>query len=56
MLPTTNWMYPAITPAEGLPAGFEKLSIPERALILTPEEARSVRDSALDEWLGTLSR
>ncbi|KFI30447.1 thiamine transporter substrate binding subunit [Haematobacter massiliensis] len=56
VLPTTNWMYPAITPAEGLPAGFEKLSIPERALILTPEEARSVRDSALDEWLGTLSR
>lgn len=56
VLPTTNWMYPAIIPAGGLPAGFEKLSIPERALIFTPEEARSIRDVALDEWLGALSR
>lgn len=54
VIPTTNWMYPAITPAGGLPDGFAK---PEgAALLMAPKEAAAVRDAALDEWLRALSR
>ncbi|MFM2356807.1 MAG: hypothetical protein RLZZ528_2543 [Pseudomonadota bacterium] len=56
LLPTTNWMYPAITPAAGLPEGFETLLNPTRALMLSPEEAGALRDPAVEEWLTALSR
>ncbi|NND19048.1 MAG: thiamine ABC transporter substrate binding subunit [Silicimonas sp.] len=56
VIPTTNWMYPAKTPDEGLPAGFDTLVTPSKALILSPEDAAAVRDAALDEWLSALSR
>ena len=56
VIPTTNWMYPARLPAAGLPEGFQTLTVPEKALLLDPEEARAGRDAALDEWLAALSR
>jgi thiamine transport system substrate-binding protein len=56
VIPTTNWMYPARIPEAGLPAGFETLAVPEEALLLDPEEARALRDEALDEWLAALTR
>lgn len=55
VIPTTNWMYPAVTPADGLPDGFETLVQPETALLIDPAEAPAVRDAALEEWLGALS-
>lgn len=56
VIPTTNWMYPAVTPAEGLPKGFETLTQPKTALLFSPEEAAALRDPALAEWLAALSR
>lgn len=56
IIPTTNWMYPAVTPAEGLPEGFETLITPGRTLLFSPEEAEAVRDAAVGEWLAALSR
>jgi len=56
VLPTTNWMYPAVTPAAGLPQGFETLIAPGKALLLPPGEAAELRDPALAEWLTALSR
>ncbi|NIZ13471.1 thiamine ABC transporter substrate binding subunit [Phaeobacter sp. HF9A] len=56
IIPTTNWMYPAVTPAEGLPQGFETLVSPEKALLLSADEAAAVRQGALDEWLSALSQ
>ncbi|MDC1399763.1 thiamine ABC transporter substrate binding subunit [Yoonia sp.] len=56
VIPTTNWMYPAVTPAEGLPAGFETLMTPETSLLLSPEDAAALRDGALDEWRTALSQ
>jgi thiamine transport system substrate-binding protein len=56
ILPTTNWMYPARTPAEGLPAGFETLLKPETSLLLTSEDAAELREKALEEWRNALSR
>ncbi|MAY85260.1 MAG: thiamine ABC transporter substrate binding subunit [Pseudooceanicola sp.] len=56
VIPTTNWMYPAVTPAEGLPEGFEALVEPREALLIPEDQAQATRDTALAEWLGALSR
>lgn len=56
VIPTTNWMYPAVTPSAGLPAGFDTLIQPETSLLLTPEEAATTRDAALAEWQAALAR
>ena len=56
VLPTTNWMYPAVTPAEGLPKGFETLSTPDKALLVPSEEVPALREEALQEWLTALSQ
>ena len=56
VIPTTNWMYPAVTPATGLPAGFETLIQPETSLLLPAAEAEEIRSEALDEWRRALAR
>ncbi|MGI3170146.1 thiamine ABC transporter substrate binding subunit [Pseudooceanicola sp. C21-150M6] len=56
VIPTTNWMYPAVDPADGLPKGFEDLIQPEKALLLPPEEVDELRPVALEEWRAALSR
>lgn len=56
VIPTTNWMYPAVTPEGGLPEGFETLSVPSQALLMSPEDAAAARDGALAEWRNALSR
>ena len=56
VIPTTNWMYPAHTPAGGLPEGYASLAVPEKALLLPPEAARAAREGALAEWLAAFSR
>ena len=56
MIPTTNWMYPAVTPAMGLPEGFETLVQPDKALLVPADQAEAMRDEALAEWLGALSQ
>ncbi len=55
VLPQTNWMYPAITPAAGLPEGFDAFR-PTKSLLLTPDEAQTARDGALAEWQAALAR
>ncbi len=56
VIPTTNWMYPAVTPAGGLPEGFETLLTPAQSLLLSPEDVAALRDAALDEWRNALSQ
>jgi len=53
---TTNWMFPAVTPAGGLPDGFADPAAVPRAIYLTPEEAAELRDPAIDAWRAALSR
>ena len=55
VIPTTNWMYPAITPEAGLPKGFETLIQPDEALLIAPEDAPEARARALEAWLAALS-
>lgn len=56
VIPTTNWMYPAVTPEKGLPEGFETLIQPKQSLIFSAEDAATRRDAALDAWLSALSQ
>lgn len=56
ILPTTNWMYPAVTPADGLPKGFETLIQPSKALLIPNADVPALREEALAEWLGALSK
>jgi thiamine transport system substrate-binding protein len=55
VIPTTNWMYPAVTPGAGLPEGFDTLHVPETTLVFPASEAETARDEALAEWLDALS-
>lgn len=56
VIPETNWMYPAVTPAGGLPDGFETLHRPEISLLFDADQAASLRDAALADWRNALSR
>lgn len=56
VLITTNWMYPAKTPAEGLPKGFETLVQPVKSLLMSAEAAEAARAPAIAEWQAALSR
>jgi thiamine transport system substrate-binding protein len=56
IIPTTNWMYPAVTPSSGLPEGFETLTIPQKSLLFDQDQAAIAREQALSEWLGALSQ
>ncbi len=56
VIPTTNWMYPAVIPLGGLPDGFDTLITPAAALIYAAQDAVGARDEALAEWLAVLSQ
>mgnify|MGYP001628246466 CR=1 FL=1 len=56
IIPTTNWMYPAKFPDDGLPEGFEQLITPEDSLIFSDSEVEAIREDALAEWLTALSK
>lgn len=55
VIPTTNWMYPAATPPDGLPEGFESMR-PDETLFLPPEEAGARRGPAVEAWRTALAR
>jgi thiamine transport system substrate-binding protein len=55
VIPQTNWMYPAVTPAAGLPDGFDTFR-PAKSLLLSPDDAEAARDAALAEWQAALAR
>jgi thiamine transport system substrate-binding protein len=56
LIPTTNWMYPAVTPAAGLPDGFETLVRPATSHLLAPDVAQARRAAAIETWRSALSR
>ncbi len=56
LIPETNWMYPAETPAGGLPASFETLIAPEKSLLVPLADVPAMRDAAVQEWQDALSQ
>ncbi len=55
-MPEGNWMMPAKTPQAGLPAAFEGLVKPAKALLFTPEEVQQNRRAFTDAWLNATAR
>ncbi|MGL4321777.1 MAG: thiamine ABC transporter substrate-binding protein, partial [Paracoccaceae bacterium] len=55
-IPETNWMYPAITPPDGLPASFSTLITPDKSLLIPEGDVPAIRDTAVTEWQNSLSR
>ena len=56
VIPTTNWMFPAVTPEAGLPDGFATPLPAEKSLLMSPEDAAAVREAAIEEWRAALSQ
>jgi len=55
-IPETNWMYPAVTPAAGLPASFATLIQPEKSLLIPPADVPAIARAAVEEWRAALSQ
>lgn len=53
-MPTGNWMYPVIKTT--LPAGFEQLKVPAKALEFTPAEVAQNRATWIRSWQAAVSR
>lgn len=51
-IPEGNWMYPAKTPAGGLPEVFAALPRPAKTLAFPPEAVRDNRRAWTDGWLA----
>ena len=45
----------AVTPAAGLPEGFESVR-PSKTLYLAPEEAEALRGPAIERWRAALAQ
>ena len=56
IIPTTNWMYPAVLASARLPAEFRQLIDPSPALLLDDKLVASKRKAWVDEWLEVMSR
>ena len=56
VIPTTNWMYPVVRPAAGLPEAFGDPANVRKVLLFGADQAGAARDEALEEWLSALSR
>lgn len=55
-IPETNWMYPAVTPKDGLPKGFETLVTPAKSLLLPADKAEALRAASIEEWRAALAQ
>ncbi|MBV2144767.1 thiamine ABC transporter substrate binding subunit [Falsochrobactrum sp. TDYN1] len=56
VIPETNWMFPAGQTSTPLPAAFDQLPKPEKALLLPPDEVAKNRKAWVDEWLAATSK
>jgi thiamine transport system substrate-binding protein len=56
IIPTTNWMYPAVAGEVVVPAEFDQLIDPRPALLLDETSVARHRKGWVDEWLEVMSR
>ena len=56
LMPEGNWMYPARTPAGGLPASYADLARPAKGLLIDPAKVAESRRAWTDEWLSATAR
>ena len=55
-MPEGNFMYPARTPAAGLPASYATLIKPDKALLMAPADVAANRRTLIDAWLDATAR
>ena len=55
IIPETNWMMPAATTRDPLPAAFDALVKPEKTFLMPSDEVAANRKAWIDEWLGAMS-
>ncbi len=56
VIPTTNWMFPAVKTATPLPAGFSTLRHPKKSLLIDSAEVERNHKQWTTEWLRAISR
>ncbi|MFT5657774.1 MAG: thiamine transport system substrate-binding protein, partial [Gammaproteobacteria bacterium] len=56
IIPTTNWMYPVGVAKSSLPAGFDGLVEPSKALIFSDSDIAQNRRQWVSEWLEVMSK
>ena len=56
IIPTTNWMYPAVLADDKLPAEFSQLIDPSPALLFDDIQVARQRKAWVDEWLEVMSQ
>lgn len=56
IIPTTNWVYPAVKTKAGLPKGFETLSLPKKSILLGGKLVEMKRKLLIDQWLTATSK
>ena len=56
IIPTTNWMYPAIADSSVLPKEFGQLIDPSPALLIDEQQVTEMRKAWVDEWLEVMSQ
>ena len=56
IIPTTNWMYPAVLPRAELPSEFGQLIDPSPALLFDDGLVAQQRKHWVDDWLEVMSR
>ncbi len=56
IIPTTNWMYPAVLAQASLPAEFSRLIDPGKTLLFDDQRVAAQRKQWVDEWLEIMSQ
>ena len=54
IIPTTNWVYPAVETKAGLPDGFKELPKPQKTMLVDPTKVEPIRKAAIEEWLSVM--
>jgi len=56
IIPTTNWTYPAVKTAKGLPEGFKGLYMPTKMLLMDGKSVEANRKAYINEWLKATAK
>ncbi len=56
IIPTTNWMFPVVLPADGLPLEFRDLVLPSKGLTIDSEAIAANKSAWIDEFSQALSQ
>ncbi len=56
IIPTTNWTYPVVKTKQGLPEGFNSLSVPTKSLLMKGKEVEAHRKQWIEDWLLAIKK